>query len=199
MNHLFFSCRSPAENEKKSLIGRTWDGMDVWYMDSSFRIVFPDSWVVLTSRQKKKKKKKQTTNKGYSISFALFLLLFSKWLHTPDPSLLPIRSSSLVCVLCCVAVLFFVFQIHSSCVVLHDGTTGARDLRPELCSLLRDRSCDRSPLEFTLTRHDHTCVVLEVQDGSVATTEGFPLTHDHDRSHCSTGERERERKDKRSE
>ena len=68
----------------------------------------------------------------------------------------------------------FKAQIISSA----DGASTGGNLWPELSALLGDGASDVLTLHFTLVVNDDTCVVLEVQEVTLTTSNGFALSDD---------------------
>ena len=66
---------------------------------------------------------------------------------------------------------------------LNDGSGVGGDTRPEVGALLSHGAGHGRSLHLTLIVHDHTCIVLEVQECSLLTPDGLSLTHHHSGVH----------------
>lgn len=66
---------------------------------------------------------------------------------------------------------------------LNDGTAVGSDTRPEIGTLLGHGAGDGRSLHLSLIVHNHTRIVLEIQECSLLTPNGLSLTHNDGRVH----------------
>lgn len=59
-----------------------------------------------------------------------------------------------------------------------DGACVGRNLRPQFGGFLGDGASDSATLGFTLIIHDHSSVVLTVDEGTVGSSPGSSLSDD---------------------